>query len=91
MNILRSRIYDAERQRVDAERSAERKGQVGSGDRSERIRTYNFPQGRVTDHRINLTLYKLPQVIAGDALGELVDALTTEHQAKLLAEQGGAS
>ena len=88
MNILRSRIYDAERQRIDAERSAERKGQVGSGDRSERIRTYNFPQGRVTDHRINLTLYKLPQVIAGDALGELVDALTTEHQAKLLAEQG---
>ena len=91
MNILRSRIYDAERQRIDSERSAERKGQVGSGDRSERIRTYNFPQGRVTDHRINLTLYKLPQVIAGDALGELVDALTTEHQAKLLAEQGGAS
>jgi len=90
MNILRSRIYDAERQRIDAERSAERKGQVGSGDRSERIRTYNFPQGRVTDHRINLTLYKLPQVIAGDALGELVDALTTEHQAKLLAEQGSA-
>lgn len=90
MNILRSRIYDAERQRIDAERSAERKGQVGSGDRSERIRTYNFPQGRVTDHRINLTLYKLPQVIAGDALGELVDALTTEHQAKLLAEQGNA-
>jgi peptide chain release factor 1 len=91
MNILRSRIYDAERQRIDSERSAERKGQVGSGDRSERIRTYNFPQGRATDHRINLTLYKLPQVIAGDALGELVDALTTEHQAKLLAEQGGAS
>ena len=91
MNILRSRIYDVERQRMDAERSAERKGQVGSGDRSERIRTYNFPQGRVTDHRINLTLYKLPQVIAGDALGELVDALTTEHQAKLLAEQGNAS
>ena len=91
MNILRSRIYDAERQRQDAVRSAERKEKVGSGDRSERIRTYNFPQGRVTDHRINLTLYKLPQVIAGDALGELVDALTTEHQAKLLAEQGGAS
>ena len=85
MNILRSRIYDAERQKLDAERSAERRDQVGSGDRSERIRTYNFPQGRVTDHRINLTLYKLPQVVAGDALGELVDALTTEHQAALLA------
>lgn len=91
MNILRSRVYDAERQRVDAERSAERKGQVGSGDRSERIRTYNFPQGRVTDHRINLTLYKLPQVIAGEALGELIDALTTEHQAAQLAEQGNAA
>lgn len=91
MNILRSRIYDAERQRIDATRSADRKGQVGSGDRSERIRTYNFPQGRVTDHRINLTLYKLPQVIAGEALGELVDALTTEHQAAQLAEQGGAT
>ncbi len=91
MNILRSRVYDAERQRVDAVRSAERKGQVGSGDRSERIRTYNFPQGRVTDHRINLTLYKLPQVIAGEALGELIDALTTEHQAAQLAEQGNAA
>jgi peptide chain release factor 1 len=88
MNILRSRIYDAERQRRDAERSADRKGQVGSGDRSERIRTYNFPQGRVTDHRINLTLYKLPQVIAGESLHELVDALTTEHQASLLAAEG---
>ncbi|MBN8970325.1 MAG: peptide chain release factor 1 [Rhizobiales bacterium] len=91
MNILRSRIYDAERQRRDSERSAERKGQVGSGDRSERIRTYNFPQGRVTDHRINLTLYKLPQVIAGEALGELVDALTTEHQAALLAAEGASA
>jgi peptide chain release factor 1 len=88
MNILRSRIYDAERQKRDAERSADRRGQVGSGDRSERIRTYNFPQGRVTDHRINLTLYKLPQVIAGEALGELIDALTTEHQAAQLAEAG---
>ncbi len=88
MNILRARIYDAERQRIDAERSADRRGQVGSGDRSERIRTYNFPQGRVTDHRINLTLYKLPQVIAGEALGELVDALTTEHQAAQLAAHG---
>ena len=91
MNILRSRIYDAEQQRLDAARSAERKEKVGSGDRSERIRTYNFPQGRVTDHRINLTLYKLPQVIAGEALGELIDALTTEHQAAQLAAQGAAA
>jgi peptide chain release factor 1 len=91
MNILRSRIYDAERQRQEAARSAERKEKVGSGDRSERIRTYNFPQGRVTDHRINLTLYKLPQVISGEALGELVDALTTEHQAAQLAAQGAAA
>ncbi|HXI05992.1 MAG: peptide chain release factor 1 [Bradyrhizobium sp.] len=91
MNILRSRIYDAERQRQDAARSADRREKVGSGDRSERIRTYNFPQGRVTDHRINLTLYKLPQVIAGEALGELIDALTTEHQAAQLAAQGAAA
>jgi peptide chain release factor 1 len=91
MNILRSRIYDAERQRIDAVRSADRKEKVGSGDRSERIRTYNFPQGRVTDHRINLTLYKLPQVIAGEALGELTDALTTEHQAAQLAAQGASA
>src|SRR6201987_3157637 len=91
MNILRSRIYDAERQRQDAARSADRKEKVGSGDRSERIRTYNFPQGRVTDHRINLTLYKLPQVISGEALGELTDALTTEHQAAQLAAQGAAA
>jgi len=91
MNILRSRIYDAERQRADAARAADRKEKVGSGDRSERIRTYNFPQGRVTDHRINLTLYKLPQVIAGEALGELIDALTTEHQAAQLAAQGATA
>jgi peptide chain release factor 1 len=91
MNILRSRIYDAERRRQEAARSADRKEKVGSGDRSERIRTYNFPQGRVTDHRINLTLYKLPQVISGEALGELIDALTTEHQAAQLAAQGAAA
>jgi peptide chain release factor 1 len=90
MNILRSRIYDAERQRINAARSADRKDQVGSGDRSERIRTYNFPQGRVTDHRINLTLYKLPQVMEGEALGELIDALVTHHQAELLAAEGVA-
>ena len=88
MNILRSRIYDAEQQRINSVRSAERKEKVGSGDRSERIRTYNFPQGRVTDHRINLTLYKLPQVITGESLHELVDALTTEHQAAQLAAEG---
>jgi peptide chain release factor 1 len=91
MNILRSRIYDAEQQRINASRAADRREKVGSGDRSERIRTYNFPQGRVTDHRINLTLYKLPQVISGEALGELVDALTTEHQAVQLAAQGAAA
>ena len=86
MKILRARIYDAERARVEAERAAERKGQVGSGDRSERIRTYNFPQGRVTDHRINFTLYKLDRVIAGEALDEVVDALVSEDQARRLAE-----
>jgi peptide chain release factor 1 len=87
---LRSKLYDAERGKRDAERAAERKGQIGSGDRSERIRTYNFPQGRVTDHRINLTLYKLPQVVEGEALNELIDALVTENQAALLAAEAGA-
>src|SRR5258708_32367388 len=81
MTILRSRIYDAERQRIDAARSADRREKVGSGDRSERIRTYNFPQGRVTDHRINLTIYKLPQVMAGEAPGEMVAALAAQPQA----------
>jgi peptide chain release factor 1 len=88
MAILRARLYDHERQRQDAARAAERRGQVGSGDRSERIRTYNFPQGRVSDHRIDLTLYKLPQVIEGEALGEIIEALMTEHQAELLAAEG---
>jgi peptide chain release factor 1 len=87
MAVLRSRLYDHERQRQDAARAAERRGQVGSGDRSERIRTYNFPQGRVSDHRINLTLYNLPKVIEGEALGEIIDALVTEHQAALLAAE----
>src|SRR5262245_56813988 len=91
MAVLRARLYDFERQRQDAARAAERRGQVGSGDRSERIRTYNFPQGRVSDHRINLTLYKLPQVIEGEALGEIIDALVTEHQAELLAAEGAPS
>ncbi|HEY9214435.1 MAG TPA: peptide chain release factor 1 [Ancylobacter sp.] len=86
MGMLRAKIYEAEREKRDSARANERKVQVGSGDRSERIRTYNFPQGRVTDHRIGLTLHKLPEVLAGDGLGELVDALTTEYQAALLAE-----
>jgi peptide chain release factor 1 len=86
MKILRARIYDSERARVEAERAANRKGQVGSGDRSERIRTYNFPQGRVTDHRINFTLYKLDRVIVGEALDEVIDALVSEDQAQRLAE-----
>ena len=85
MKILRARIYDAERARAEAERAASRKGQVGSGDRSERIRTYNFPQGRVTDHRINLTLYKLEKILAGENLDEMIDALITEDQAAALA------
>jgi peptide chain release factor 1 len=91
MGILRAKLYDAERAKLDAERAANRRGQVGSGDRSERIRTYNFPQGRVTDHRINLTLYKLPQVMEGEALGEIIDALITEHQAALLAAEDTAA
>lgn len=85
MKELRARLFDAERQKADQERADSRKGQVGSGDRSERIRTYNFPQGRVSDHRINLTLYKLEKVLMGEALDELLDALITDHQATLLA------
>ncbi|WP_083101211.1 peptide chain release factor 1 [Pseudophaeobacter leonis] len=87
MQVLRSRLYDLERQRIDGERSADRASQVGSGDRSERIRTYNFPQGRMSDHRINLTLYKLDQILQGD-LDETIDALTADNQARLLAEMG---
>ena len=83
--LMKARLYDAQRQKLDAERAANRKSQVGSGDRSERIRTYNFPQGRVTDHRINLTLYKLDKVITGEALDEIIDALITEHQAEQMA------
>ncbi len=86
MKILRARIYEAERQRKEDERSASRKGQVGTGDRSERIRTYNFPQGRVSDHRINLTLYKLLQIVEGEALDELIDPLISNDQATRLAE-----
>ncbi|MCQ8783907.1 peptide chain release factor 1 [Mangrovibrevibacter kandeliae] len=87
MQVLRARLLDAERSRADSERSEARRVQVGSGDRSERIRTYNFPQGRVTDHRINLTLYKLDRVIEGE-LDELVDALVSDHQAAQLAAVG---
>jgi peptide chain release factor 1 len=87
MAVLRSRLYDMERQKIDNARSADRRSQVGSGDRSERIRTYNFPQGRLTDHRINLTLYSLDRIIAGD-LDEVVDALIADHQASELARLG---
>ncbi len=90
MALLRAKLFDAERTAKDSARAADRKAQVGSGDRSERIRTYNFPQGRVTDHRINLTLYKLEEVMAGPALDEVIDALVTEHQAELLAAEGMA-
>jgi peptide chain release factor 1 len=86
LKVLRARLYEMERARRDAERAASRKSQVGSGDRSERIRTYNFPQGRVTDHRINLTLYKIDKVISGEVLDEIIDALTAEDQAARLAE-----
>jgi len=86
MKILRSRIYETQRQKLADERSANRKGMVGSGDRSERIRTYNYPQGRVTDHRINLTLYKLDRVISGECLDEIIDPLISNDQAEKLAE-----
>ena len=86
LKILRARLYDLERQRKDAERASTRRSQVGSGDRSERIRTYNFPQGRVTDHRIGLTLYKIEQIMDGSALDEMVQALVTEDQASRLSE-----
>jgi peptide chain release factor 1 len=85
MQVLRSRLYEQERQRADDARAAQRRGQVGSGDRSQRIRTYNFPQGRITDHRIGLTLHKLEQVLEGPALDEMIDALIAEDHAKRLA------
>ncbi len=87
MTMLRSKLYEAERSKLDKARAADRKEQIGSGDRSERIRTYNFPQARVTDHRINLTLYNLPKVIEGESLHEIIDALVAEHQAALLAAE----
>lgn len=86
MNHLRAKLYDLQKSTIDKEYYERRKLQVGSGDRSERIRTYNYPQGRVTDHRINLTLYKLDEVVSGDALGEIIDALVMEDQAERLAE-----
>ena len=89
MKELRARLYELEREKADSERAEDRRGQIGSGDRSERIRTYNYPQGRVTDHRINLTLYKLPQIVTGEALDEVIDALITEHQASLMAADDG--
>jgi peptide chain release factor 1 len=85
MKLLKAKLYEIERERVDSARAAERKSMVGSGDRSERIRTYNFPQGRVTDHRINLTLYKLDRIITGDDLGDVIDALVAQDQADRLA------
>ncbi|MGH6871879.1 MAG: peptide chain release factor 1 [Rhizomicrobium sp.] len=86
MKLLKAKLYEIERERIDSARAGERKSMVGSGDRSERIRTYNFPQGRVTDHRINLTLYKLDRIVSGDDLGDIVDALVAEDQANRLAE-----
>jgi peptide chain release factor 1 len=85
LKVLRARLYEMERQARDAARAADRKSQVGSGDRSERIRTYNFPQGRVTDHRINLTLYKIDKILSGEALDEVIDALSTADRAQKLA------
>ena len=85
MQVLRSRLYDMERERIANDRAETRRGQVGSGDRSQRIRTYNFPQGRVTDHRINLTLHKLDEMLSGHVVDQVVDALVTNHQATQLA------
>ena len=89
MKVLAARMYEQERDAVQSEEAEARKSMVGSGDRSERIRTYNYPQGRVTDHRINLTLHKLPEIIEGTALGEMVDALIAEDEASRLANLDG--
>ncbi|MFM5907795.1 MAG: peptide chain release factor 1, partial [Novosphingobium sp.] len=88
MQVLRARLFEAQREAVQGAEAEARKAMVGSGDRSERIRTYNFPQGRVTDHRINLTLHRLPEILEGPGLGELIDALIAEDQAKRLAAMG---
>ena len=84
MKILRSRLYEFERSRIENERSKDRKSKIGSGDRSERIRTYNFPQGRVTDHRINLTIHKLEEFLEGEAFDEMIEALTLQAQEESL-------
>ena len=89
MKVLAARMYEAEREAVASEEAEARKSMVGSGDRSERIRTYNFPQGRVTDHRINLTLHKLPEIVEGSGLGGLIDALIAEDEASRLANLDG--
>ena len=89
MKVLAARMYERERDAVQSEEAEARKSMVGSGDRSERIRTYNYPQGRVTDHRINLTLHKLPEIIEGTALGDMVDALIAEDEASRLANLDG--
>ncbi|MGB5724497.1 MAG: peptide chain release factor-like protein, partial [Parasphingorhabdus sp.] len=89
MKVLAARLYEQERAAVQSEEAEARKSMVGSGDRSERIRTYNYPQGRVTDHRINLTLHKLPEIIEGSALGEMIDALIAEDEASRLANLDG--
>src|SRR5579863_6529038 len=89
MKVLRARLYELEREKLASARAGARKSMVGSGDRSERIRTYNFPQGRVTDHRINLTLHRLPEILEGPGLAELIDALIAEDQAKRLAALDG--
>ncbi|MBO9527913.1 MAG: peptide chain release factor 1, partial [Sphingobium yanoikuyae] len=89
--VLRTRLYERERDRLAQERSGARASQVGSGDRSERIRTYNFPQGRVTDHRINLTLHRLPEILEGPGLAEVIDALVAEDEAARLAQLDGVA
>ena len=86
MKVLRSRLYEAQRQALQDERAADRKSQIGSGDRSERVRTYNYPQGRITDHRINLTLYKLEEILKGEMLDKIIEQLIAEEQAEKLAE-----
>ena len=91
MQVLRARLYEMERERAQSEQAGARKAMVGSGDRSERIRTYNFPQGRVTDHRINLTLHRLPEILEGPGLSEVIDALVAEDEAARLAQLDGVA
>ena len=91
MKVLRARLYELEQQKQEKERSDSRRTLVGTGDRSERIRTYNFPQGRVTDHRVNLTLYKLEKIVNGEGLDEFIDTLTEQDQVSKLAQLGGGN